>query len=291
MKRFRIQWQGYDTGLPLAVSRMVKQDPVAFHDHQFTELVIILTGSCQQRTDHGVWRVAAGDVFVIHQGIAHEYFDTEDVSLINILFDLKLLGVPLFDLDRLPGYHTLFTVEPRLRRQNRTDGRLKLSMEDVAQVDRLTQRMERELQQRQDGYQFTAVGVFMQLLSFLSRAYSRMEEPENNELIRLGEVLSHLENHFSEPMQIQELARMAHMSESTFTRTFRRALDSSPIDYLIRIRIRRASELLQSTDLPISEIAEKTGFRDGNYFARQFRQVVKLTPSQFRGHARQLTGD
>ena len=60
----------------------------------------------------------------------------------------------------------------------------------------------------------------------------------------------------------------------------------SPIDYLIRLRIRKAAELLCDDGTKVTEAAFRVGFADGNYFSRQFRRVTGLTPGEYRRHAR-----
>ena len=76
------------------------------------------------------------------------------------------------------------------------------------------------------------------------------------------------------------------MSESSLLRTFRRVMGTSPLDHDIRVRIGKAMELLQHEDVRVTEAAFQCGFRDSNYFARQFRKVTGRTPRQFQKSAR-----
>ena len=63
---------------------------------------------------------------------------------------------------------------------------------------------------------------------------------------------------------------------------FKEATGYSPIDYLIRIRLHKAAEMLVSTSSTISEISPECGFADSNYLTRQFRKVYKVSPREFR---------
>jgi AraC-like DNA-binding protein len=54
------------------------------------------------------------------------------------------------------------------------------------------------------------------------------------------------------------------------------------VEYHIRLKIRRACRLLKQTDLNITEIAFRSGFEDSNYFARQFRKIMGVSPSLYR---------
>ena len=82
-------------------------------------------------------------------------------------------------------------------------------------------------------------------------------------------------------ISLEKLTEVAHMSKSSLTRCFQRALGVSPIEYLIRLRVRKAADLLRSSDTRIIGVAFSVGFTDGNYFARQFRALVGCSPREF----------
>ncbi len=98
----------------------------------------------------------------------------------------------------------------------------------------------------------------------------------------VGNVIGALENDFSKEWKLDELLNIAHMSRSNLMRVFRKATGQTPIEYLVRLRIQKAMELLQSTDLSITEIALEVGFNDSNYFTRQFRRILGESPRAFR---------
>ncbi|PIY48354.1 MAG: AraC family transcriptional regulator, partial [Armatimonadetes bacterium CG_4_10_14_3_um_filter_59_10] len=74
------------------------------------------------------------------------------------------------------------------------------------------------------------------------------------------------------------------------SRAFRNATGCSPLDYLVRVRIHHAMELLKEADLSIAEVARRVGFADSNYFSRQFRALVGSSPRGYRS-ARLGTAD
>ena len=105
---------------------------------------------------------------------------------------------------------------------------------------------------------------------------------ESRALLRVGELISTVEQRFREPWTLDQLARLAHLSRTSLLRIFRQATGQSPIDYLIGLRIEAAQRMLLQSNLSVTEIALDTGFADSNYFARQFRRVCGCTPSSFR---------
>lgn len=66
-------------------------------------------------------------------------------------------------------------------------------------------------------------------------------------------------------------------------RLFRTATGTTPIEYLLEVRLRRAAELLRRTGLPVGEVAARCGFHDSNYFSKRFRALYGVSPRTFRG--------
>ena len=87
---------------------------------------------------------------------------------------------------------------------------------------------------------------------------------------------------YAEPININLLANAFCISVSYLQHTFKAQTGHSIIDYMNRTRINNAEKLLLETDLHISEISEKVGFPDYNYFSRVFRKYKNLTPSEYR---------
>ena len=95
-------------------------------------------------------------------------------------------------------------------------------------------------------------------------------------------VREHVEGHLSESMDLAELAAVAGLSVYHFTRAFKQSAGVTPHHYLVRRRIERAQEMLARSGLPLSEIALATGFSDQSHLSRHFRQMLGMTPGQFR---------
>ena len=78
------------------------------------------------------------------------------------------------------------------------------------------------------------------------------------------------------------LARRANLSESQFTRIFRRQTETSPAQYIVQTRINAARTLLETTDKLLTDIAAETGFYDHAHFVKTFKRIVGTTPSRYR---------
>ena len=273
------------TGMPLCVFTAQGSPDGLFHDHDFTELVVVLGGSGMHLAVSESYPIQAGDIFVIQENTAHAYQDTRNLELINVLFDLNQLDLPVKDLVSLEGYQALFMLEPRLRLAGGVHHHCRLSSGELGVVRELLINLIHELERKPAGYQCMAAGLFLQAVGFLSRCYSRIRDPEPRALLRLGQTLSYIEKHYDEPVALGQLARSAGMSPSTLQRVFRRSFQTSPIDYLIGVRVQKSLELLAAGELNVTEAAFRVGFTDSNYFARQFRKRMGRSPRDFRRQA------
>jgi AraC family L-rhamnose operon transcriptional activator RhaR/AraC family L-rhamnose operon regulatory protein RhaS len=271
-----------DRDFPLALHWVTDHRDTKVHSHGFYELVVVLEGHGRHLAGEESYPIEAGDVFLLRGDMVHGYADMEHMTLVNILFDPKRLQLPMDYLEDLSGYHALFRVEPRLREHSRFRNRLHLTEEELAEEVGMVARLKEELARRRPGYRFQACVHLMGLIGFLSRCYSHNTPRTERPFLLMGDALSYIEQHFREPIGIRDLTRIAHMSESTLTRTFRRVLGRSPIEHVIRVRVLRAADLLQRGEVRVTEAAFQCGFSDSNYFSRQFRKVMGVSPRQFR---------
>lgn len=95
-------------------------------------------------------------------------------------------------------------------------------------------------------------------------------------------IRSIIELHLFSNLKLEQLAKLCNLSLSSFKRKFRKEFADSPTNYINHQRLEKAKELLVITDLPISEIAYKTGFQDSLYFTRLFKNKIGIPPSTYR---------
>ncbi len=269
-------------GFPLAVERRDPQEPFGLHAHEFSEIVLITGGKGLHVTGQDSWQLTTGDVFVIGGSRPHDYVNMDNLQLVNVLFDQDALALPLMDLGSLAGYHALFHLEPAWRRRHQFDSRLRLAPGELRHTMELVDHLDDELQRREAGFGFLATATYMQLVGFLSRCYDQSKNPDSKALLRIAQTITHLETHYAEPIRLAELVAMSQMSRRSFLRDFEAATGCSPIAYLIQIRLNHAARQLRHSDRSVTEIAYDVGFNDSNYFARQFRQQLGLSPRAYR---------
>jgi AraC family L-rhamnose operon transcriptional activator RhaR/AraC family L-rhamnose operon regulatory protein RhaS len=267
---------------PIRVIRADRHGPTTLHTHEFNELVVIVSGRGRHLVGDGSYPIETGDVFVIRGEMQHGYADTEKMGLFNILFSPRRLKLPPADIGNIPGYHALFRIEPRMRMRDGFRSRFRLSVDQLAETERLIALLEDELAAHRSGYRYLATAHLMNLIGYVSRCCSRMQTFEQRPLMQMGRLLSFMEENYHEPLTVRRLTQVAGMSESSLMRSFRRLMNRSPMDYLIRLRISKACDMLQRGGTRITDVAYECGFNDSNYFSRQFRRVMGRSPREFR---------
>lgn len=97
----------------------------------------------------------------------------------------------------------------------------------------------------------------------------------------LQNVLSYMERNIAIPLDLDTLAKVSGMAKFHFSRVFRSSYGITPMQYLNRLRMSRAKELMRYSDQNITQIANSIGFEDVHYFSRFFKQKENLTPYEY----------
>jgi AraC-like DNA-binding protein len=111
---------------------------------------------------------------------------------------------------------------------------------------------------------------------------SRAVEESNRRLLRARDAMDRT---YAQPLDIPTLARIAHVSEAHFIRTFRATFGETPHRYLQRRRVERAMYMLRETDRSVTDICLDVGFTSLGTFSRTFRAIVGEPPSAYRKRA------
>src|SRR5690606_11315022 len=112
--------------------------------------------------------------------------------------------------------------------------------------------------------------------------YIETPMPADAEDTRVADSMAWALARLAEPITVETLARRAHMSPRTYLRHFARTTGTSPIRWLIAQRIQASLPLLESTDLPIEEVAAAVGFERAVTYRHHFGQAMRTSPSAYR---------
>jgi AraC-like DNA-binding protein len=272
------------TAFPFNITRETLSADYFEHGHEFYELVAVTAGTARHLVNGVEGELRAGDVVVINSENTHEFRDVSGLSFYNVVFPPETLTASGPEIRRIPGFHALFVTGPSPAGAPFAC-KLHLTGADRVRAFEAFERMWQDFQGKADGYEALVRAEFVALAVFLSRRYGETgpaADSAGGGLMRLANAVSHMEKNFADRVSLEELAAICGLSVRQFTRLFRTYYGTSPMDYVIGLRIERAMSLLRDEEKPVTEIALETGFYDSSTFCRYFRKYAGQPPDRYR---------
>lgn len=270
-----------DPGFFLSTTVMAPQNVTVPHSHEFTECVFITGGTGMHRSaQQKPIPISRGDILFIPPGGVHEYTQaSDDLFLINLLFDTAHLPPVLLELYAQSSYKILFLRD--LSHYDKKDFPIFHPPEEIFdELESFARHLVRFC--AAPGNHFRKLGMFMVLLSLLSDAYGSSEQKDEMPELDIPKLTDFMQNNLQREIYLEELSRLASMSNTTLVRHFKASMGCTPMVYLRKLRLKHAAELLINSNFSIKETADNSGFFSEAYFFRSFKEHYGVTPSEFR---------
>lgn len=248
----------------------------ALHWHEEVEIIYVQSGELTIRIDNVPFLGHAGDIFIVNSRQIHEMsVGAIHTVYATVLFSLRSLEFPAGDLVTVRYLQPLS--EGRLYFPNCVSG--------LGVHDRMQQKMEQLLSVYHEKFGAYPMRLRILLLDMICDLF-------DSGCLRFGEgerfsekhrkILSYIRSRCFEEITLESAAAEFHMVPKYFSRYFRDAFHITFTDYVNRLRLEKALELLRETELPVTEIALAAGFNSCSYFNKRFHAVYGKTPTQYR---------
>ncbi len=251
------------------------------HQHDFYELILVLSGKGFHIEEEHEFAVGRGNVFLTLPGMIHGSRNCTDMKAACIMFQPERLLFSLEALRDLPAYQTFFQTAPKLSASFRFKNNFLLPPPVLNELAGLVQQMDAEQKRNASGWKFALSALFMNFLAILLRGI-----PENGRdtevLFQLNRILRALKANHGKDVTVETIAKTFGLSRRSLERLFRDSLGSSPNEYLNDLRLESALDLLARSEFRITGIAERCGFPDNCYFSRCFRKKYGKSPRDWR---------
>ena len=147
----------------------------------------------------------------------------------------------------------------------------------------LFKEMIHELQTCRTGYE-ELLTMYLKQIFLLVQRTRQEERPTVSTYIQeeMEYARRYFNEHYNEPISIQEYAESRNMSVCWFQRNFKQIVKHTPMQYLLTIRVNNAASLLETTNYGLAEIATIVGYEDPLYFSRLFRKIKGVSPRDYR---------
>ena len=119
---------------------------------------------------------------------------------------------------------------------------------------------------------------------FLSDVIQMYRKDVHNEMryMNISKAIEYMEQHYTEHISNKHLAKLCSISQDCFIRTFKMYYDTTPRQYILDLRIKKAKEMLVSHSRNVNEIAYSLGFESATYFSNMFKKKVGVSPNQYK---------
>lgn len=224
-----------------------------------------LSGSGRLEIQDKSYTVKAGEAFIVEIPSDHRYYFPKDSEGWEFIF-ITLVGREAADCWRLMKEQNgpVLKVPP--------DAKLIQLMLKIYQ-DTYDQKITDTYYASAKAYEF-----IMECYRFIRN----IEKTTNGFSLQINKALSFIQTHYHEPITLDEIAAVSGFSRYYFIKQFQHQLNMTPVQYLTKIRIQKAAELLRSTSSSVTDIAAQVGYANANYFNKVFRKAVGESAGTFR---------
>lgn len=251
-----------------------------YHAHDFVELVMILDGEGGFYIDGKNYPTHEGDVFILNPGTYHRSIRTDSSHCATECYlsftDIAFRGCP-------PGTFPLFK-----------DNCIVQSMNTALKqkITKLCGSISDEMTSCRPGRDFMLKAYLVQVLCLIIRSQQELPAPASangyvfrstNKQYIVKRITDYMEEHYQEKISLDQIAANMYLSTFYISKIFKSETGDTPINYLIRLRMEKAKELLlKYPDATIQEVADAVGYSDTYHFSKLFKKFCSISPSGYR---------
>ena len=254
------------------------------HWHQAVEILLFVKGRVTCNFENTTRHFKAGDMYIINSHEVHETKCTRNAVylVVHIQPNIMCRYMPTFD---------------QLRFSLAVD---KEDQEKAAALEQLRSHMRQILEQNETStdptYKLKRQARLFAVAALLAEYFSHplaVEETklQRSDMTRLEPVLDYIQLNHAQELPLDDAADMMGLNKEYFCRLFKKNMGVSYLQYVYQVRTTAFCRELETTEDPISEIAERHGFKDPKMLNQYFREIYGCTPSEKRKFFREVTID
>ena len=231
-------------------------------------------------------------IIYIAAGCGHFHFDAVDNETIvpagNIVIfrPKELQKYEYYGKDKTEVYWIHFTgsdVKNILRKYGFPDNERIFPIGTSMEYERIFKRIIIELQRCQDNYEEMLTLLLRHLLIIFQRELTREQVLKNEYLDHeMDTAVTYFNENYNRDINIEEYATSKGMSVSWFIRSFKKFTGSTPMQFIVALRVSNAQVLLETTNYSINEISKIVGYDNQLYFSRLFHKLKGFSPREYR---------
>ncbi len=256
--------------------------PAVAHRHKFFEITCAEKGCAEYYVNGQSYRIEEGDLILFNHVEEHSWnILTEEVRLKVLLFSSALVtdGSAMFDAEYLI---------PFLERGESFKNKISSREKETAEIREIMEEISREDRMGKTGSRLMIKADILKILTILVRYYEKSEtaiefSARKREYVRrIQDALKYVKENYGNKVTLDEAAATVCMSPNYFSSYFRKATGSTFQEYLTKIRMEKARELLHHSSAGILNIAQECGVGNTANFYRLYKKYFGIAPGEER---------
>lgn len=239
------------------------------HSHSFHELFYCIDGEGNFLTNYGEQTIQKNSLIIVNPYVEHTEYSTGDTPLEYIVIGFR---GPEINLPNYAFDNGLFFFDDQ-------------SLQFNAYLKEITTICRENSYYASAIVQFLFNAIIFKIHSITNN--SLKTEPPQALSANVTLAKNYIDNHFSKISSLDEIEERTHLSKYHLSRQFKKQLSLSPIEYLHSVRFYHAKELLESTNLTVTQISQNIGYKSVTHFSLKFKKAFNLTPLSYRKKQRQ----
>lgn len=237
------------------------------HAHHCTELFYVLRGKGSFLANEETFDIKEDDLIIVNPNVMHTEMSKNDEPLEYIVLGIEgLQFTTMTNKGEMDDYsvHNYYDYKHEILFYMKT----------------LLQEMEHE----DEDYEIVCQDLLeVLIINMVRRTKANMIVAPSQKITKECRFIEqYINHHFTEEITLELLSEKSYMNKYYLVHAFKQYKGVSPISYLINKRIDSAKELLETTNYPIAQIAECTGFSSQSYFSQVFKKATKMSPNEYR---------
>lgn len=231
------------------------------HDHTFFQILYIRSGSGRVYINDMAFPAVAPAFFLFKPLEQHEFYaNAGGMSTYEMKFDIADPALH----ERLSGLNNVLAV-------------------DGPHTERLFSALVYEADNDDELAQLSRQSLFTELAIHLFRCQEKADSAVLAEVpAALRKVLRYMRDHYRENLSLEDLAGLMHVEKTYFIKTFKKHVGMPPICFLRRLKIEKATTLIQNSDMSITGISDFLGFQSIHHFSNAFKKQTGFSPTAYR---------
>jgi len=255
---------------------------IDFHEHSGYELHLIVRGKGSVTVDDKTYLLEPGILYITGPGKSHKQIADKNDPMVEYCICFEILRQTPLPKKPKALQEDIRELSEVLQKTHFWIGK------DIHNTYRLFDNIFSEIRNRYTAYYLSIQNYICQILINTARCYlnnktSNFEAPPKNIDDKRRFIIDEYMNNCSPDMSVSDLAEKVGLSVRQVNRILLKYYGMPFVERMNYFRMEKAKMLLSNTNIPVKDIAQRVGYDDGGYFARIFKKIHGITPSEYRG--------